>query len=119
MNSLTAASQATSWRVDWAWSLPLIVLTVVIHVFGLGLLHDRVVRGGPSIERRYFTAMFAAVMGIAVVLVATGCTQSRPGCGPVPIGCSERFPTCVVGAVFVGRNDDLRRQRSRSLSIGG
>ena len=45
MNSLTAASQATSWRVDWAWSLPLIVVTVVIHVFGLGLLHDRVVRG--------------------------------------------------------------------------
>ncbi len=24
MNSLTGASQATSWRVDWAWSLPLI-----------------------------------------------------------------------------------------------
>lgn len=70
MNSLTAASQATSWRVDWAWSLPLIVLTVIIHVFGLGLLHDRVVRAvGHIIERRHFTAMFAAVMGIAVLLV--------------------------------------------------
>jgi hypothetical protein len=92
MNSLTAASQATSWRVDWAWSLPLIVATIVIHVFGLGLLHERVVDGvSRIIARRYFTAMFAAVMGIAVVLVAT-LTQSRPGCGPVPIGCSERFP---------------------------
>jgi MFS superfamily sulfate permease-like transporter len=26
------------WSVDWAWSLPLIVLTVVIHVSGLALL---------------------------------------------------------------------------------
>ncbi len=24
------------WGVDWAWSLPLIVVTVVIHAFGLG-----------------------------------------------------------------------------------
>lgn len=44
MNSLNAAANAASWRADWAWSLPLIVLTVVIHVFGLGFLHERVVR---------------------------------------------------------------------------
>jgi hypothetical protein len=32
------------WTADWAWSLPLILLTVVIHVFGLGLINERVVR---------------------------------------------------------------------------
>ena len=26
------------WRENWAWGLPLIVLTVVFHVLGLGLL---------------------------------------------------------------------------------
>lgn len=70
MNSLTAAGNAAaSWRADWAWSLPLIVLTVVIHVFGLGFLHERVVRAVSGIiERRHFTALFAAVMGVAVLL---------------------------------------------------
>ena len=34
----------TPWIADWAWSLPLILLTVIIHVFGLGLINERVVR---------------------------------------------------------------------------
>ncbi len=69
MPSLSAAVPAT-WSADWAWSLPLIVLTVVIHVFGLSLLHERMLRAvSRRIERRHFTAMFAAVMGIAVLFV--------------------------------------------------
>ena len=28
-----------TWHADWAWGLPLIVLTVVIHVLGLGLIN--------------------------------------------------------------------------------
>jgi hypothetical protein len=31
------------WGADWAWGLPLILLTVVIHVFGLGIINERVV----------------------------------------------------------------------------
>jgi hypothetical protein len=27
-----------NWGVNWAWSLPLIVVTVVIHAYGLGLI---------------------------------------------------------------------------------
>jgi len=70
MSSLSAADGATSWRVDWAWSLPLIIVTVIIHVFGLGLLHERVVHAvSRIIERRHFTEMFAAVRGIAVLLI--------------------------------------------------
>jgi hypothetical protein len=30
------------WSVDWAWSLPLIALTVVIHSFGLAEIDRRV-----------------------------------------------------------------------------
>jgi len=29
------------WITDWAWSLPLILLTVVIHVFGLGMINEK------------------------------------------------------------------------------
>ena len=69
MNAISAAGEAASWRADWAWSVPLIVATVVIHVFGLGFLHERVVRAvSRIIERRHFTPLFAAVMGIAVLL---------------------------------------------------
>ncbi len=32
----------TPWGPDWAWSIPLIVLTVVIHAFGLGVIDHRV-----------------------------------------------------------------------------
>jgi hypothetical protein len=69
MHALSSAA-ADNWHADWEWSLPLILVTVVIHVFGLASLHDRVVRAvSHIIERRHFTPMFAAVMGIAVLLV--------------------------------------------------
>jgi hypothetical protein len=60
-----------SWIGDWAWSLPLIVLTVVIHVFGLALIAERMV-GVLSVSQtgRNFTLRFAAVMG-ATALLAT------------------------------------------------
>jgi hypothetical protein len=38
----------TSWTGDWAWSFPLIALSVVIHVLGLGLFNERVVAPGVS-----------------------------------------------------------------------
>ena len=30
-----------NWTADWAWGVPLIVLTVVFHVLGLGLIAQR------------------------------------------------------------------------------
>jgi hypothetical protein len=70
MHALEAATNATGWGGDWAWSLPLIVATVVIHVVGLGLLHERVLRAAARlVERRHFTLLFAVVMGITVLLV--------------------------------------------------
>jgi hypothetical protein len=62
----------SGWSADWAWGLPLIVLTVVIHVFGLGLISKRAVHVSSGIsERRHLTAVFILVMG-ASTLLATG-----------------------------------------------
>lgn len=60
-----------TWSGDWAWSLPLIVLTVVIHVCGLALIAERGV-GIMSVsqDRRSFLPTFAAVMG-GTALLAT------------------------------------------------
>jgi hypothetical protein len=50
--------------------LPLILLTVVIHVFGLGLINEGVVRVlGRSIDRRRLVLVFALVMGASVLLM--------------------------------------------------
>jgi hypothetical protein len=38
------AVTCVTWRSDWAWGLPLIVLTVLIHVLGLEFINQRVVR---------------------------------------------------------------------------
>jgi hypothetical protein len=58
------------WITDWAWSLPLILLTVVIHVFGLGVINEKVVRTlSRSTGRRGLVPRFAIVMGAAVLLM--------------------------------------------------
>jgi hypothetical protein len=60
-----------TWRKDWAWGLPLIVITMVIHVLCLGLIHQRVSRVPSGITgRRHSTARFVVVMG-ASTLFAT------------------------------------------------
>ena len=65
-------NQPFAWRVDWAWGLPLIVLTVLIHVSGLTLVSQRVVHGnlGRRIERHYPKVAFVVVLG-ATTLLAT------------------------------------------------
>jgi hypothetical protein len=55
------------WGLDWAWSVPLIVLCAVVHVCGLWTVHERVVR---IHTRRRSMLRFAAILATAV-LVAT------------------------------------------------
>jgi hypothetical protein len=58
-----------TWIGDWAWSLPLIVLTVVIHACGLAAIGERVVRVlGESVEHRRFMLKFAVVMAVVSLL---------------------------------------------------
>ncbi|HTY54071.1 MAG TPA: hypothetical protein VMB26_02665 [Candidatus Binataceae bacterium] len=56
--------QVGVWAGDWVWSVPLIVLTVAIHVCGLALIGERVVHVlGQAEEHRRFLFKFGAVMG--------------------------------------------------------
>jgi hypothetical protein len=63
---------STSWSADWAWGLPLIVLTVLIHVLGLGLIRQRVTRFSIRSEGRHHpTVVFVLVMGTTTLLATT------------------------------------------------
>ena len=54
-----------SWTDDWAWGLPMIVLTVAIHSFGLRLVDWRVtlLLGGDANRRRPWYASGAIIYG--------------------------------------------------------
>jgi hypothetical protein len=61
-----------TWSADWAWGLPLIVLTVLIHVSGLGLITQRVIHGniGHKIGHWHPRVAFVVVVG-GTTLLAT------------------------------------------------
>jgi MFS superfamily sulfate permease-like transporter len=62
-------SDLAIWPSDWAWGLPLIVLTVLIHVLGLGLINQRAARvSSGTMARRHPTTMFVVVMGTTTLL---------------------------------------------------
>jgi hypothetical protein len=61
--------EMSAWNADWAWSLPLIVLNVVIHVFGLALITKRVVPVlSGAMERHRFLPTFAMLIGVTTLL---------------------------------------------------
>jgi hypothetical protein len=60
-----------SWSADWAWGLPMVVLTVVIHVLCLGLLYQRAIHlAGDNRHHRHPVVWFVLLMG-ATTLFAT------------------------------------------------
>ena len=59
-----------NWHANWAWSLPLIVINVMIHVFSLGLITQMAQRVLSGIRgRRHFLIVFALAMSVIVTLV--------------------------------------------------
>lgn len=60
------------WRSDWAWGLPLIVFTVVIHVCGLLIISDRVDRVHNAMAARYSDNVLFVMVIAVTTLLATG-----------------------------------------------
>jgi hypothetical protein len=60
---------ASVWNGNWAWSLPLIVITVIFHVIGLVFINERVIRARRFLKRgRSFLITFALILGLATLV---------------------------------------------------
>jgi hypothetical protein len=65
----TGGIKMSNWHANWAWSIPLIIINVVIHVLGLGIINERILQVlHGAIHARYFTGLFAVVMGVLALL---------------------------------------------------
>ncbi len=62
---------AEAWSNNWAWGLPLIVLTVLVHAFSLVVIRDRVVLELPLLLRARRSESVLAVLMIVTVLLLT------------------------------------------------
>ena len=63
------AMKIANWRADWAWGFPLIVLTVVIHVLGLGTFVMKAVGvSSRMFERHHPIIVFVSVIGTTTLL---------------------------------------------------
>jgi hypothetical protein len=61
----------STWGADWGWGCPLIVITVIVHVLGLGLITQKAILFyGNTEKHRHPTATFAVAVG-TVALLAT------------------------------------------------
>jgi hypothetical protein len=66
MNSVAAGAAVSAvWGPDWAWSLPLIALTVVIHTTGLGLIGGVI----PGLRHTLLRRHQFAVVGVTATLI--------------------------------------------------
>lgn len=61
---------ALAWDADWAWSLPLIVITVIFHVVGLAFINERLGLARAYLRRKHnFLLAFAPIMGVGTLWV--------------------------------------------------
>lgn len=63
MNTVSAVTAV--WGADWAWSLPLIALTVMIHAGGLGIIGAQVTRLRHALKHEHQSA----VVGFTATLI--------------------------------------------------
>ena len=62
---------AEAWSNNWAWGLPLVVLTVLTHAFGLFLIRDKVVFRLSRLFHARRSTIVLAVLVTATVLLMT------------------------------------------------
>ena len=65
MTGILEVNDAAVWDGNWAWSLPLILITVVFHVIGLVFINERVIRA-----KRFLARRRSFVVGLSIVLGA-------------------------------------------------
>jgi hypothetical protein len=104
---MTSVDAAT----DWLWSLPLIVMSVVIHVVGLMIIFREAVRiMGIAVVRRRFAPMFIVVMGM-VALLATVLHGLEGTLWAVSYRLLDAIPDGKVNDALLAQCDDELRTR--------
>src|SRR5580698_4247885 len=63
MTGRLEVGDATVWDGNWAWSLPLILITVIFHVIGLVFVNERVIR-----SKRFVARQRSFLLGLSMVL---------------------------------------------------
>jgi hypothetical protein len=59
---------ALAWNGNWAWSLPLIVITAMFHVVGLVFINEKIILARAYLRRKHnFLLAFAPIMGVATL----------------------------------------------------
>jgi hypothetical protein len=60
---------ATAWDGNWAWSLPLILITVIFHVIALVFVNERVISAKQFVARqRSFLLGLSMILGAATLV---------------------------------------------------
>jgi hypothetical protein len=88
-----------AWSNNWAWGLPLIVLTVLVHAFGLVVIRDRVVLELPLILRARRSSIVLAVLVTVTVLLLTVLHAVEAGAWAaayVALGARPDFPSAML-----------------------
>jgi len=62
------ANLHVAWSGDWAWGLPLIVLTVTIHAVGFALISQTALNASSRTIRRHPVGVFVFVVGLTTLL---------------------------------------------------
>jgi hypothetical protein len=88
-----------AWSNNWAWGLPIIVLTVLVHAFGLVVIRHRVVLGLPSLLGARRSEVVLAVLMTATVLLLTvlHAAEATAWAGAyVVLGARPDFPSAML-----------------------
>ena len=88
-----------AWSNNWAWGLPLVGLTVLVHAFGLVVIRDRVVLELPLILRARRSSIVLAILMIVTVLLLTVLHAVEAGAWAaayVALGARTDFPSAML-----------------------
>ena len=65
---ILVSDRPQTWSIDWAWGISLVLVTVVIHVLGLGLIRRKALNASSHTIRQHPTSVFVGVVGLTTLL---------------------------------------------------
>jgi hypothetical protein len=89
-----------AWSNNWAWGLPLIVLTVLVHAFGLVLIRDQVVLELPLMLRARRSSIVLAALIVVTVLLLTVLHAAEAGAWAVAYVALGARPDFASAALY-------------------